>query len=364
MLLHSLRGRGIGGFMEDVAIVGGGPCGLVAAKYLKQHGLNPVIFERCPVFGGQWSGEPLTSGVWPLMRTNTSHVMTCFSDLPHPPDVCVYPTNQQVRAYLERYARHFDLLPHLRLGTRVSQVTRSPHGPPWTVRYSTNGTSHAQPFSKVIIASGAYNHPVTPVVPGMDTFDGPAGIAHAFAYKAPERYRGLRVLVAGCSISSLEIASDLAMLGAARVVSSNRRQRYIIQKLLGGIPTDHIAFTRFAALCEECLPPDQIAANLKEMIVRTCGSPEQYGAPKPSDSIFQASITQSQAFLPLVAEGRITCKPWISRIQGRRVEFTDGSAEEFDAIIFGTGYALHLPFLGEDISVTWVWTVDTWIFIS
>ncbi|HEY1945159.1 MAG TPA: hypothetical protein VGH40_23845 [Roseiarcus sp.] len=54
------------------------------------------------------------------------------------------------------------------------------------------------------------------------------------------------MLVAGCSISALEIASDLAP-GAANVSVAMRRQRYVLQKLLAGVPADHVAFTRFAA---------------------------------------------------------------------------------------------------------------------
>ena len=136
--------------------------------------------------------------------------------------------------------------------------------------------------------------------------------------------------------------------GAARVISSYRRQRYIFQKLLGGVPTDHIAFTRFGALCEGCMSPEAQAAGLKELILRTCGSPEQYGAPKPADNVFEAGITQCQAYLPLVAEGRIICKPWISHVDGKRVQFDDGSEEEIDAIVFGTGYDLDLPFLSAE----------------
>ncbi len=331
--------------MQDVAVIGGGPAGLVAAKYLKQYGWNPVVFERCAGIGGQWSGDPQTSGVWPMMRTNTSCIMTCFSDLPHGPGVAVYPTNQEMLRYLEQYAQRFDLVEHILTGVRVMGIQRSGDGPGWLVRYTAGGELHQQRFDKVIVAAGRYHRPAMPQVPGLETFDGAGGIAHTFQYKAPERYRGQRVLVAGCSISALEIATDLAMLGAARVVSSYRRPRYIFQKLLGGVPTDHIAFTRYAALCEGCMSPETLAADLKQLIVRTSGSPEQYGAPKPADNVFEAGITQCQAYLPFVAEGRIICKPWISRVDGRRVQFGDGSTEEFDAIVFGTGYDLDLPFL-------------------
>jgi len=58
----------------------------------------------------------------------------------------------------------------------------------------------------------------------------------------------------------------------------------------------------------------------------------------------------SQHYLPLVAEGRIVAKPWIDQIEGQTIHFTDGSSEEFDAIIFGTGFDLSLPFLSPEIS--------------
>jgi dimethylaniline monooxygenase (N-oxide forming) len=120
------------------------------------------------------------------------------------------------------------------------------------VRFADNdGVSRQEAYSNVVVASGRYNKPATPPVARLTSFSGCGGIAHAFAYKHPESYRGPRVLVAGCSISALEIASALAMLGAARVISTNRRQRYVLHKLLAGVPLDQLAFTRFSALSEE-----------------------------------------------------------------------------------------------------------------
>jgi len=118
-------------------------------------------------------------------------------------------------------------------------------------------------------------------------------------------FRGKRVLVAGCANSALEIASDLAMLGAARVVSTFRRQRYVVQKLVAGVPSDAIAFTRFAALTGEVTPTEILGKTTQEYVLRVFGSPEQFGALEPSGDFETVGRALSQHYLPLVAEGRI-----------------------------------------------------------
>ena len=337
---------------NQVAIIGGGPAGIVAARWLKAQGFEPVLFEQSDALGGQWNGAGAHSGVWPAMRTNTSRVMTAFSDLEYPEGTSVYPTNQEVRAYVQRYADTFDLASHIRVRSRVERLAAAPDGKGWSLTVRTDGhTVNTTVFPKVVVANGRHHQPQTPAVDGLDRFTGALGVTHSFGYNDPDRFRGARVLVCGCSISALEIASDLAMLGA-HVVCANRRQRYVLQKLLAGAPADHRAFTRFAALAGEAFPPAATAGGFKELIVRTSGSPEQFGAPKPADNVFEAGITLSQHYLPLVAEGRITCKPWLKDIHGQTVRFSDGSQDDFDAIVFGTGFTLDLPFLSDDIRRT------------
>jgi cation diffusion facilitator CzcD-associated flavoprotein CzcO len=337
---------------QSVAVVGGGPAGIAVARYLRSEGFAPAIFEQADRLGGHWSGDPRTSAVWPSMRTNTSRVMTAFSDLEHPAGTAVYPTNQEIGSYLERYAEESGLSPFVRTNVRVESVARDPEGG-WVVRSAAPGARPLdERFAFVVVACGRYQKPAFPDVPGLESFAGSGGVSHTFAYKQPVRYRGQRVLVAGCATSALEIASDLAMLGAARVVTTNRRQRYIAVKLAGGVPTDHLVFTRFAALAAQTFPPEVNAAALKQLITRLSGSPEQYGAPKPADCILEAGISLSQYYLALVAEGRIEVRPWIERIDGGTVRFTDGREESFEAILFGTGYRLDLPFLSDDVRRT------------
>lgn len=337
-----------GGNLYRVAIVGAGPGGLVAARYLKAHWFEPVLFDLAGDIGGQWNAGAPLSGIWPAMRTNTSRITTCFSDLSHASHLPVYITNQEVLAYLHRYADCFDLWPHIRLNSRIERIERAENA--WEVQYTNQDQpTRTELFPRVIVASGRYHKPMIPAISGLDTFTGRGGISHAFHYKGPDTYRGQRVVVAGCSISSLEIASDLALLGADRVISTYRRQRYIFNRLNAGLPVEYTALSRFNALAAAHMPAHEFAAFFKENWLRLCGSPEQYGALKPADNILEAGITQAIFYLPLVAEGRIITKPWIESIEGRAVQFCDGSREEADAIIFGTGFDLSMPYLSEEI---------------
>jgi dimethylaniline monooxygenase (N-oxide forming) len=332
-----------------VAVVGSGPGGLVAARYLKHHGFEPVVFEQDDEIGGQWNFRSPHSGIWPSMVTNTSRLLTCFSDLAPEPGAPIFPSNVQILAYLKRYARTFDLLSHVRFNTRVESIERDLLNGGWLI--GSNATEKKrEKFSYVVVASGRFNKPLVPPLPGLESFSGPCGVLHSFEYKDPESFRGKRVLVVGCAISALEIASDLAMLGALRIVSTFRRQRYVVQKLVAGVPSDAMAFTRFAALNAEVTPMGILGKKMQDYILRVFGSPKKFGAFSPAGDFVTVGRALSQHFLPLVAEGRIAIKPWISEIQGRSVRFSDESLEEFDAIIFGTGFGLSMPFLRPTIS--------------
>ncbi|MFI5507581.1 flavin-containing monooxygenase [Mycobacterium sp. NPDC051804] len=329
---------------DTVAVIGAGPGGLVTARWLCSQGFEPTIFEQQSKLGGQWTGSGLT-GVWPAMYTNTSRVLTAFGDLAHEGDQ-TFLSNHDVLAYLNRYADMFGLRARIRFGQRVDGISRIGAG--WHITH--DGAD--EPFDRVVVASGRFRSPAIPDVPGIETFTGSAGAMSTFDYRGAKPYEGKRVLVAGCAVSALDIATELARLGAARVVVTQRRQRYVLPKFAAGVPSDHRIFTRYGVLANETLPPVEVDRQLKEIVVEANGSPEQYGAPAPDPSLFAAGVTLNQGYLPLVAEGRITVRPWMTSVDRTQVTFADGQADEFDGILFGTGFALDLPFLSDDIRAT------------
>lgn len=328
---------------EHVAVIGAGPGGLVAARWLLGQGFEVTLFERQPTCGGQWTGAPGHSGMWAAMRANTSRVLTAFGDLdPGPGDV--FPTRAEVFDYLRRYATLFGLDVRTRFGTTVERLERAGDG--WLVGH----TAGVERFDRVVVASGRFHSPTAPDVPGLADFAGPGGVESSYDYREPERYAGLRVLVAGGAISALEVAAELVAAGAARVVLTQRKQRYVLPKFAAGVPSDHRIFTRYGVWASERLTPTEVDRQLRELVVEAGGSPEQYGAPAPDPSLFTAGVTLSQNYLPLVADGRITVRPWMTGVSGATVTFPDADrAEEFDAVVLATGFEQRLPFLDEHV---------------
>jgi dimethylaniline monooxygenase (N-oxide forming) len=325
---------------DRVAVIGAGPGGLVAARWLLSEGFAPTLFEQSPTLGGQWSGQVGPSGIWPAMHTNTSRVLTSFSDLAPTSDL-VFPSCQEMLEYLHRYAAAFDLDSRIRLDTGVEHLGRSGSG--WRVRHS----SGVEDFDRVVVASGRFQTPTIPVIAGLEGFAGSAGVRTTYDYRGPGPFVGKRMLVAGGAISALEIAVELAQAGAASVTVAQRRQRYVLPKFAAGVPSDHRMFTRYATLAHESLPAAENDRQLREIVLSAAGSPEQYGAPAPHPSLFAAGVTLCQNYLPAVAEGRISVRPWIHSVADASVTFADGRTGEFDGIVFGTGFELRLPFLDD-----------------
>ena len=328
---------------RKVAIVGAGPAGLAAARWLKAQGFEPLLLEAAEGLGGQWRHDNPLSGVWPDMRTNTSRLVTRFSDLDYPAGTAVFPHNREVLAHLEAYAAKFGLDAGLHTRSRVERLERAPSG--WRLAWREEGEAREQVFPRVVVASGRFNIPYAPEVPGLESFTGE--IVHTFDYAGPEAFRGRRVVVAGGAISALEVACDMAMAGADVTVAC-RRQRYVVPKISGGVPIDS-RFSRYGANAGETLPADELARRLKAWILRNGGDPACHGAPAPADDPREAGVALSQYFLGLLAEGRIAARPWMRRVEGDRIEFADGAALPFDAIVWGTGFELRIPFLSDEI---------------
>ena len=254
-----------------VAIIGAGHAGVSVALSLKDLGVTPLLIDRSPHVAAAWRGR------YDRLRLNTGRQ---FSALPHrryPPGTPLYPTRDQVVAYLDHHAHGHGIV--LRLDTDVQRLDEVADG--WRLRTS-GGDICAR---VVVVATGYEDVPFVPQWAG--SFDGP--LLHSSGYRNALPYSGKRVLVVGCGSSGMEIAHELASGGAAKVWMSVRTAPNIALRAgPAGLPVDLVTLPLYM------LPPrlaDRIARTARR---RTFGDLSGVGLPVPEEGPFaQSSMPRS-----------------------------------------------------------------------
>lgn len=99
---------------KQIGIIGAGVSGLIACKYMVSKGFEPIVFEAGSEVGGVWIKTIETT------KLQTPRPLYQFSDFPWPSSVMdPFPTQHQVFDYIQSYAKHFDLIKHIRFNTKV-----------------------------------------------------------------------------------------------------------------------------------------------------------------------------------------------------------------------------------------------------
>jgi dimethylaniline monooxygenase (N-oxide forming) len=112
-----------------VAVVGGGPLGLMALKNFKEDGFDVTLYESRSWIGGLWKysdDDALSTAENTIF--NSSKYRTAMSDFPIPDEMADYPPAEELLNYLESYCIHFDLWPHIKTSSPVEKVWRQDNG--------------------------------------------------------------------------------------------------------------------------------------------------------------------------------------------------------------------------------------------
>ena len=315
-----------------IAIVGAGCSGITAIKNLIEAGIKDVVcFEQNSDVGGNWiySAEPSHSSVCETTHIISSKIMSAYSDYPMPEDYPDYPSHKQVLAYFRSYAKHFDLYPYIRFNTRVAQISKR-EDDTWKITLD-DGTT--QRFDYLLLANGHHSTPRLPALKG--TFSG--DMIHSHAYKTNIPYKDQRVLIIGSGNSGCDCAVETSRV-AEFVAISIRNPNYIIPKFFLGRPTDtfneHLIYF-----------PKFITRFLQKITLRLqLGKYEDYGLESPKFSVTKSHPTLNSELLYKIRHGKVHPRKGIVKIEDKKVYFTDGKVEEYDAIIAATGYKITTPF--------------------
>ena len=331
--------------MHDVAIIGAGPAGLVAAVECERHGLRPVVFEAADRLGGLWK---LPGGqVWPGMRANLSHATCAFPGFPWPDGAPLFPSHRDIEAYLNRYATRFRVAHRIAFGTAVTSVEPADRG--WFVCAG----STRQHFARVIVASGFFSKPYLPAVPGREEFGGE--VRHGARIADLAAYRGRRIVVVGNAFSGCDLAVALAAHGAD-VTHVFRRPYWILPRVFADGRALDAVLCRYpqasAAQSSAGTSPEPTFRQRHQKLAALCAtqasvSPEWRVDPSSGEP---PHTTVATGYLESLQAGTLRAL----RVETMRFTATGlltdrAKVDGLDAVVFATGYETALPFLSRDV---------------
>jgi cation diffusion facilitator CzcD-associated flavoprotein CzcO len=248
-----------------------------------------------------------------------------------------FPHHTHIAEYFNDYVDRFGVRDRIVFETGVEQARRGDDGV-WTVTLDNGDT---RSYDALAVANGHHWDPRWPEPAFPGDFNGKQ--MHAHYYVDNEDFRDKNVLVVGIGNSAMDIAVESSFV-ARNTFLSSRRGAYILPKYLFGRPLDQIGVNSLTGR----LPWGFRQAILSTMYRLGVGKVQDYGLPEPDHKLGDAHPTISADFLNRIAHGEMTWKPNLSRLDGDRVVFEDGSSEEIDIIVYCTGYKVTFPFFDED----------------
>ncbi|KAI0575561.1 flavin dependent monooxygenase [Pyrenophora tritici-repentis] len=324
---------------RTVAVVGAGPSGVIAAKYLRaEKAFDKIdLFEQRSQAGGIWTytgdqrdenlfsipqenpepgvQEPewkpkdtissennhtnsingtskvpsFLSPMYEQLETNIPRGLMGFQDLDWPSDSQLFPTHDTVLKYIQDYTS--PVQENIHYNTQVTSITPTTPSSPtttWTIttlNLLTNETITST-YSAVIIANGHFIVPHIPSIPGISEWSSqhPGLITHSKYYRRPTDFTAKKTIVIGNSASGADLSKQIS---------------------------------------SHCSQPLLWSTRSTSLFSATHGSAS---AEDPT----RRPVPPIARFLP----------------DTRGVQFADGSMEhDIDAVVFATGYFYSLPFL-------------------
>ncbi|EED17348.1 flavin dependent monooxygenase, putative [Talaromyces stipitatus ATCC 10500] len=244
-----------------VAIIGAGPGGLAAARYLyAEKAFSAItIFEQRDEVGGVWchtsedtidedfaiphtkptteAEKPIVtnqannhvifqSPVYDLLETNIPHTLMGYSDKKFPKGTPLFPSHRDVKQYLQGYAKD---LSSIMFHTQVVDVClrdENAANATWLVSVQDLRTHYlsTHEFDAVVVASGHYSDHYIPDIVGMREWNTayPHSISHSKHYKRPEHFTNQKVVVVGNSASGVDVSVQIATVSKKPLLLSER----------------------------------------------------------------------------------------------------------------------------------------------
>jgi putative flavoprotein involved in K+ transport len=292
----------------DVAVIGAGQAGLAIGHFLARAGRRFAILEAGDSVATAWRER------WDSLVLFTPRRYDALPGLAFPGDPDGYPGRDEVVAYLEQYARTFEL--PIRFRSRVRSLTANDHGG-FVLELDDASRVGAD---QVVVATGPFHVPNMPALagePAPELFQ-----AHSAGYRTPSAVPAGTVLVVGGGNTGFQIAEELAATHTVHLAVGSR-QTPLPQRLLGR--------DLFWWLTRLGLLDKSVDSRLGRRA-------------RNRDTLIGSSPRQLQRRFG------VGLKPRVVGASERTIRFADGSELDVDAVIWATGYRPDHSWIDVDVT--------------
>lgn len=342
---------------HEVAIVGTGFAGLCMAIRLLERGERRfVLLERADGVGGTWRDNH-----YPGAACDVPSHLYSLSFAPNAEWSRKFPTQPELRAYLEGVAARYGLVPHIRFSTEMRGAAYDEANRLWRVETS-RGTLTAR---SLVVAAGGLSEPRLPDIPGIERFAGKA--FHSARWDHGYDLAGKRVAVIGAAASAVqfvpEIAGEVARLDVYQrtpnwiVPRPDRAYTGIERWLFRNVPLARrlhraqIYWSYELRVLGMVLHPAVMKVYQKvaeRHLARQVRDPALRARLTPNYTIGCKRILISDDWYPALQKpGVSVITEGIREIRERSIVTADGREREVDCIVYATGfYATENPIAG------------------
>ena len=345
----------------DVAIIGGGLSGLLACKYSKAVGLNPVVFESTDDIGGVWKYREESNGKGGVMLSTvstSSKSINEFADFPMPEEYPPFQKHSLILKYLNDYADHFDLRDHIRLNSEVIETRKIDDR--WITQDNQGNTFSS---TKLIVCSGMHQFPDRFYQSDPRFMNSNVKMIHSADYRhLKEEFIGKNILVFGGGETASDIAIELTHAAQSVTMAIPHGQWLFPSITPVQVPTNSsgsaamVADTFSSRLRRLVDPPyatykDKLEteAHFTSQTFIKWGGKCGHGIREwENDAPYYGQFfNKNSNVIQYVHRGLIIPKGNIDSIERGRANFSDGTNSQIDMIVFCVGYHTKFPFFSQ-----------------
>ena len=194
----------------NVAVIGGGESGIIAALRLRQAGVAFTLYDKNEDLGGTW-----LENTYPGCRVDINSYVYSYACEPRVWSE-YFGRQPEVLEYLQSFARKHGIYDSAALGSRVKSAHWNEEDASWKLVVECDGRSTSVVHQAVIYAVGQLNRPAFPDIAGIHDFAGSAFHSAQWDHRAD--LKGKRVGVIGTGASACQFTPRIAEIATSVTV--------------------------------------------------------------------------------------------------------------------------------------------------